>query len=289
MSEIGISPVGPAALVVGGVAEAPAQSAVTWGAVFAGGVACASLAIILSILGVGLGLASLSPWRGEGLSPAGFTVWAAIWLIIVQWVSSFFGGFVAGRLRTKWVAVHTDEVGFRDTAHGFLAWGVALLLTAGALALAGAGATGIGSQVVTKAADSAGAQNYYVSELFRPVPGAASANGVSMPGMTSLQLRADATAILARAAVTGDVSQADQGYLTQLVAAGTGQDAATAQVQVNNVLNLEKSDLIKAKQLANAARKSASAAAIYTFFSALVGAFIAAVAGAIGGRIRDRY
>ncbi|MDE1907079.1 MAG: hypothetical protein KGH75_11585, partial [Rhodospirillales bacterium] len=267
MSEIGLTPVGPAAMVVGGVAEAPAQSAVNWGAVFAGGVACASLAIILSILGLGLGLASLSPWRGEGLSAAGFTVWAAIWLIIVQWVSSFFGGFVAGRLRTKWVAVHTDEVGFRDTVHGFLAWGVALLFTAGALALAGAGATGVGTQVAAKAADAAGTQNYYVSELFRPVPGVASANGVSMPGVTTMQLRADATAILARAAVTGDVSQADQGYLTQLVAAGTGQDATTAQVQVNNVLNMERADIVKAKQVANAARKSASAASIYMFFS----------------------
>ncbi|MBU6448690.1 MAG: hypothetical protein KGQ26_03600 [Rhodospirillales bacterium] len=286
MSEIGLSPTGRTGMMAG---DAPAQSAVAWGAVFAGGVACAALAIILSILGVGLGLASLSPWRGEGLSPTGFTVWAAVWLIIVQWVSSFFGGFIAGRLRTKWVAVHTDEVGFRDTAHGFLAWGLALLFTAGALALAGAGATGIGGQVAAKAASSAGAENYYVSELFRPVPGVASANGVSMPGVTSMQLREDATAILARAAVTGSASQADQGYLTQLVAAGTGQDAATAQVQVNDVLNLEKADLIKARQLANAARKSASAAAIYTFFSALVGAFIAAVAGLIGGRIRDRY
>ncbi|MDE2238780.1 MAG: hypothetical protein KGJ73_02475 [Rhodospirillales bacterium] len=285
MSEIGYSP----EVVIAQAPSADAQSAVTWGAVFAGGVACASLAAILSILGVGLGLASLSPWRGEGLSPAGFTVWAAVWLIIVQWVSSFFGGFIAGRLRTKWVNVHIDEVSFRDTAHGFLAWAVALLLILGALAMAGAGATGIGGQAAVKAAGPASTQNYYVSELFRPSAGQPAATGISIPGATPWELRADASAVLAQAAFTGGAPRNDKDYLATLVSASTGLGNAAAQARVNDVLNLEKADINKAKHLADAAREGASAAAIYTFFSALVGAFIAAVAGAIGGRIRDYY
>jgi hypothetical protein len=86
--------------------------------VIAGGVPASAVAIILLLLGSGLGLASISPWAGRGMSAVGFTVFAAIWLIIVQWVG--LGGYMAGRLRTKWIAVHTDEVFFRDTAHGFL-------------------------------------------------------------------------------------------------------------------------------------------------------------------------
>jgi hypothetical protein len=272
------------------VAAASAQSTVSWAAIFAGGVACASLAIILTIFGAGLGLASLSPWRGAGLSAVGFTVWAAVWLIIVQWVSSFFGGFIAGRLRTKWVAVHTDEIAFRDTAHGFLAWGVALLLTVGALAMAGAGATGIGGKVAAATASGRGdTQNYYVSELFRPAPGGGGTTGISLPGVTPRELRADAASVLAEGAVTGGVPQNDREYLVTLVSASTGLTNASAQARVNDVLTSEQADMTKAKQIADAARKSASAAAIYTFFSGLVGAFIAAVAGAIGGRIRDRY
>ena len=109
------------------------QSGVAWSAVFAGGVTAAAISVILLVFGTGLGLATVSPWPGAGVSATTFTVIAAIWLIIVQWVSSFFGGYMAGRLRTKWVAVHNDEVFFRDTAHGFLAWALGTLIVVGVL------------------------------------------------------------------------------------------------------------------------------------------------------------
>jgi hypothetical protein len=59
-----------------------------------------------------------------------------LWLIVMQIISSSMGGYLAGRLRTKWANIHTDEVYFRDTAHGFLAWAVALVITAAFLASA---------------------------------------------------------------------------------------------------------------------------------------------------------
>ena len=284
MSEVYATPVEAAAPVSN-------QSAVSWAAIFAGGVAAAAIAIILTILGAGLGLASVSPWAGQGVSAVGFTIMAAVWLIIVQWVASFFGGFIAGRLRTKWVAVHTDEVGFRDTAHGFLAWAVALLITVGALAMAGSNAVRLGSDAASKAADTKIAQTYYLSELLRPAASGSggTAAGLSLPGMTPQQIRDDASAVLTQSAVTGNAPQADKDYLATLVMAATGMDQASAQARVNDVLTHEQADITKARQVANAARKSAAVAAIYTFFSALIGAFIAAVAGALGGRIRDWY
>src|SRR6202021_2174972 len=63
-------------------------------------------------------------------------------LIVVQWLSSALGGFVTGRLRTKWTGLHTHEVFFRDTAHGFLAWAAASVL--GALLFASVTASGVG-------------------------------------------------------------------------------------------------------------------------------------------------
>lgn len=265
------------------------QSAVSWAAVFAGGVTAAALAVILTVLGAGLGLAAVSPWPGHGVSTVGFTAIAAVWLIVVQWVASFFGGFMAGRLRTKWVDVHSDEVTFRDTAHGFLAWSIALLITLGTLAGIGSGATGVGGKLAAKALDTGVAQNYYLSELFRPVPDNGNLSGISLPGATPQELRTDAGAVLAQGVVSGGMAQTDKDYLATLVSASTGLDRASAQARVNDVLNREQAEIAKAKQVADAARKSASAAAVYTFFSGLVGAFIAAVAGAIGGRIRDRY
>src|ERR1700748_1232886 len=119
-----------------------AVSAVSWPAIIAGAVTIAALALILLALGSGLGLSSVSPWRNSGPSAATFRVDAAVWLMIVQWASAAWGGYVAGRLRTKWVAVHTDEVYFRDTAHGFLAWAVAAVIMAAALSSAASSAVG---------------------------------------------------------------------------------------------------------------------------------------------------
>ena len=104
-------------------------SAVSWGAIVAGAAAIAALSLILLILGTGLGLSSVSPWTYSGVSATTFGVSTILWLIFTQLFACGIGGYLAGRLRTKWIAVHTDEVYFRDTAHGFLAWAVAALAT----------------------------------------------------------------------------------------------------------------------------------------------------------------
>ena len=70
------------------------------------------------LVGAGLGLTMVSPFSNAGMSLATLTVSTTIWLIVVQWLSALLGGYVAGRLRTKWVNLHTDEIFFRDTAHG---------------------------------------------------------------------------------------------------------------------------------------------------------------------------
>ena len=100
-------------------------SAVEWGAIFAGGITAMGVTLILLTLGPGLGLTAVSPWSFRNPSPAGFGTAAAIWLVITQWLSSAFGGYLTGRLRKKWVGIRTDEVLFRDTAHGLLAWALA--------------------------------------------------------------------------------------------------------------------------------------------------------------------
>ena len=106
------------------------ESAVSWAAVIAGAVGAAALSLVLFVLGTGLGLAVVSPWAGEGISGTTASVSTIVWVTVVQLLASVLGGYLAGRLRTRWITVHTDEVYFRDTAHGFLAWAVATLLMA---------------------------------------------------------------------------------------------------------------------------------------------------------------
>ena len=159
--------------------EESSKPATSWGPVFAGGVAAAAATLVLSLVGSGLGLTAVSPFSNEGISLTTLTASAAIWLVIVQLLSALIGGYMAGRLRTKWVNLHTDEVFFRDTAHGFLAWAVATLLVAGVLsstltAMVGAGvnaaatATGAAGGAAAAAASDGDVTGYFVDSLLRP-------------------------------------------------------------------------------------------------------------------------
>ena len=282
----------PGGLVDPGIpASLSSASGVSWAAIFAGGVAAAAVSVMLLIFGAGLGLSSVSPWPHNGVSVSTFTVLAAIWLVIVQWVSSGFGGYIAGRLRTKWTGVHTDEVFFRDTAHGFLAWALATVLVAGLLTLGSGAAVSTGAQLASNTLNATTANNYYVNELFRQQAAASSDNGSAamVTGLSDSDVRSQASVILAQTAVTGTVSAADNAYLTQLVSGRTGLAPTDAQNRVNQVLAQQQADLTKARQVADAARKTSAKGAIFTFVSLLIGAFIASVSGAIGGRLRDAY
>src|SRR5471030_496234 len=112
------------------------SSGVAWPAIIGGAFAAAALSLILLALGSGLGLASVSPWSNSGASATTFTVMTAVWLIVIQWLASGLGGYLTGRLRTKWVGLHTHEVFFRDTANGFLTWATATVIGAVFLAAA---------------------------------------------------------------------------------------------------------------------------------------------------------
>lgn len=182
-------PLGPdvAAVVTAPIVPPTSESAVSWGAILAGAVAAAALSLILLILGVGLGLSSVSPWSFEGVSKETFGWSSIIWLTFTALAASGLGGYLAGRLRTKWTQLHGDETYFRDTAHGFVSWAVATLLTAGLLTSAIGGVLGAGAKVAGAtagaAATTAGAAvagagsaaasapesdlNYWVDSLFR--------------------------------------------------------------------------------------------------------------------------
>lgn len=268
-------------------------SAVSWPAIIAGAFAIAAAALILLALGSGLGLASVSPWYNSGPSATTFGVWAAVWLVIVQWLSAALGGYVTGRLRTKWVGVHTDEVYFRDTAHGFLAWAVAAVIMAAALSsivtsVIGSAARGAGSLAAATmqgaaagAAQSGGIEptDYLVDTLFR--------SDHPDTNASPQEQRAEASRIIISGLRSGDVPAADKTYLAQLVAARTGISQPDAQKRVDDVIAKAKEAEVKLRQAADAARKAAATAAFFTAFSMVVGAFIAAVAATIAGHRRD--
>ena len=112
----------------------PAVSGVSWAAVIAGAVASLALTLVLLSFGAGMGFAVVSPWDHSGVSATTFKIGTGLYFIVMAMISSAIGGYLAGRLRTKWIGVQTTEVHFRDTAHGFLAWAAASVLGAVLLA-----------------------------------------------------------------------------------------------------------------------------------------------------------
>ncbi|WP_395447928.1 hypothetical protein ACHMW7_23945 [Aminobacter sp. UC22_36] len=272
--------------------------AVSWGPVIAGAFTAAAITLILMLLGSGLGLTMISPWSSQGVSVTTFAVSTAIWLVVVQWLSAGLGGYLTGRLRTKWVGIHTDEVYFRDTAHGFLAWALATLLVAGVLGSALSAAVGGGVQAASNVASGAAmgaaanvgsqtadsATSYFVDTLFRPSDPArlASANAAD-----SEQATMQASRILVASAASGEVSAADRTYLSQLVAARTGLSETDAQARVDAMIASVNDAKVKAQEAADTARKASATFALVAALSLAIGAFIASAAATLGGKQRD--
>jgi hypothetical protein len=314
-----------------GVTATPESSvsAVTWPAIFGGAFVAAASSIVLVALGSGLGLASVSPWRDSGVSATGFAWMTAVWFIVVQWLSSGVGGYLAGRLRTKWVNTHTHEVFFRDTAHGFITWAVATVIVAGFLASAigsaisggvhaaatvGAGAAaGAGGAAASDGAATRSSANQGggATAMGTGVASATGTGGTSSvqqasalasydmdllfrstqttPSTSTADARAEAARILANGVETGDVPSTDRAYLAELVAARTGVSTDEAQKRVDNAIAQAKAADVKARAAADKARKTAAETSIFTALSMLVGAFIACIAAALGGQRRDLH
>ena len=289
------------------------SAGVSWAAIFAGAAGAAALSLILLILGTGLGLSSVSPWASQGASATIFGTSTILWITFTQLAASGMGGYLAGRLRTKWQAVHSDEVYFRDTAHGFLAWAIATLVTASVLTSAigsivgsgvSAGATVAGtalSTATTGAVAAAGSvknessgsdlTGYFVDSLFRKdmtAPGSASATPDAQNGVSS---SAEVGRIFVNDLRTGSLSPDDIKYVGQLVAQRTGIPQADAEKRVSDTFAKVQTELrtaeARAREVADKARKAAAYASLWLFVSLLAGAFLASLCATYGGRRRD--
>ncbi|PAP97174.1 hypothetical protein [Mesorhizobium wenxiniae] len=278
------------------------SSALNWGPIIAGAFAASTLTFILMLLGSSLGLKMVSPWSNESASVTTFAVSTAIWLVIVQWLSSGLGGYLTGRLRTKWVGIHSDETFFRDTAHGFMAWALATLLVVFVLGSTLSAAIGTGVQAASTVASGAAmgasagatanagngggsdATSYFVDALFRPTdPSRLAAPGAEGDATAAAQ----ASRILITSAAAGEVSADDKTYLGQLVAARTGLSQADATARVDAVLAQVEAAIVQAQEAADTARKAGATFALVGALSLIIGAFIASAAAALGGKQRD--
>ncbi|KGD94273.1 membrane protein [Achromobacter sp. RTa] len=278
-----------------------AISAVSWAAVFAGAVIAAALSLALFAGGAGLGFLSVSPWGDEGLSAPAVGIGVIAWMLFTQIVAYGIAGYVAGRLRTKWVDVHADEVYFRDTAHGFLVWavsavvsaalmGASIVTLASGVAKTGASAAGGAATAAATATAAAGgsgameqASDYFADMLLRTDrPDAAGDRA---------DARAEVGRIVAVSLGRGDMTPEDRDYVASVVAAQAGIEPGAARSRVEQAIQQARKAADEARQKAreavDSARKAAAAFALWGFASMLIGAFVASLAATWGGRRRD--
>ena len=273
-------------------------SAVSWSAILAGAAAAAALSLILLILGTGLGFSAVSPWSQKGISAGGFGVSTILWVTLTQLFASGLGGYLAGRLRTRWLSVHEDEVYFRDTAHGFLAWAIASLATAALLTSVISSIVGSGAQASASAvggAATAGASSvnselarpdadgtrtgYFIDSLFRtaprPVPSTSAPKSsgelANAAQQNSAQPLAEVTRIFMNSLRTGPLPIEDLRYSAQVVAHRTGLSQPDAEKRVTDTYDRMQARFnaaqTAARETADKARKASAHAALWLFVS----------------------
>lgn len=272
------------------VVDTSDHSGVSWAAVFAGAAGAAALSLILILLGFGLGFSAVSPWPGDGATLKQMSISTIVWLMLTQILASGLGGYIAGRLRVRWASLHDDEVYFRDTAHGFLAWAVATLVTAtlvvgsvssivgGGLQAGAAAATTVAAAGANGARSTDANSAYFIDMLFRDNRPVAVSDDAA---------HAIATRIFLRGLADGQLNANDRAYLAQVVAQRTEIGQAEAEQRIDQVFAAAQQAKLKAQQAADTARKVAAGSALWMFVALLCGAFFASFLAIHGGRRRD--
>ena len=278
--------------------EAAGSSFVEWGAVLAGAILAASLSFVLLTFGAAIGLSATSPWPNSGLSAKVIASIAIFWVMAQQIGSIMVGGYVAGRMRSRWHETG-HEAEFRDGLHGALVWGVTVLISA-LLVFATAGAAAkTGADIAGKATDamagSPNAMDAVLDTMVRPTstaqaappqagPAGSAATTPARPRVanaaTGDETRAEMSRVLASAVASGSITPDSRTYLAQLVAQRTGMPQAEAERRVDQAVN-------DARAAADKARR----AAILTGFVTAAGLVLSLAAGwwaaMRGGHHRD--
>jgi hypothetical protein len=237
-------------------------SFVEWGAVFAGAVLAAALSFVLLTFGTAIGLSATSPWPNSGLSVKVIGSLAVFWAMAQQIGSVMAGGYVAGRMRSRW---HEGghEAEFRDGLHGALVWAVAVLIsallvfaTAGAVARTGADVAGKAAGTV---ANSPNAMDTVLDTMLTPAstaqanaPSGSSASPQAASGraQSAEEARAEMSRILASSVASGSISPENRSRLAQLVSQRTGLSQQDAERRVDDAVNATRTAADKARHAA---------------------------------------
>jgi hypothetical protein len=244
----------------------------SWGAIIAGSITAAALALVLKGFGLALGLSisSASPtWRDTSFA---LVLLSGLYLVLVALASYGLGGYVAGRTRRR--LQPGEFVEFDDGMHGLVVWGIATIL-AGVLAAVSLSFAHAPGAITSTTNPAVPGENLIASELDRLFRGSERRNAGDLR-----YDRAEAARILMTVSSHSGMDSGDRVYLAHLVAANTGAPAADAERRVDEAASLAKQDISRA-------RSSAVILAFMAGAAALLGAIVAWAAAVVAGQYRD--
>lgn len=253
---------------------------VSWGAIFAGVVLALVVQILLTMLGVGIGIATLDPGTGDNPAASTFSVVTGVWYVMSGILAAFAGGYIAARMSGKTVAT-------TGALHGLTTWAFTTLLVLYLLSTAVGSIIGGAFSGVTSAVGGLGQT---VAQAAAPIvaqsnPLEAIENQVRATGTDPEALNAAATNAL-RALVTGDEAEADQAREQAAHALSTARGIPLDQAK-QQVAQMEAQYHQTLDQAERVATETADTAASVVSTGALL-AFVALVLGAIAGWLGGR-
>lgn len=253
---------------------------VSWGAIFAGVVVGLVVQVLLTMLGIGIGIATLDPGTTNNPAASTFSIASGIWYAVSGILAAFAGGYVAARMSGKTEAT-------TGALHGLTTWAFTTLLVLYMLTTAAGGLIG---GTLSAMANAMGGIGQTVAQAAAPAladsdPLDAIERQVRATGNDPEALNAAASEAI-RALLTGDEAGADEArqQAAQALATARGVPLPEAEAQVAQIEERTRQTIDQAQQAAtdaaNAAASVVSTGALFAFVALALGA----IAGWLGGR-----
>ncbi len=263
---------------------------ISWAAIIGGVILVVTTQLLLSLLGVGIGLDTVNTNAGTTPGAGSLGLGAGAWWIITSIIALAFGGYAAA-----WMA--GIELRWDGVLHGLITWGIATLLTVWLLSSAIGGVIGGGASAIGGLASAAGSG---VKDAAQPI---AQATGVT-PDVLQQQAQAylkptdtdpatmspqDAQKEVASNLVTYARGGADAGpaksRIIAIMAAQQHISTDQASKQFDDAQAKLQQQKAQAIQTAKNAADATATAAAHTSFAAFADLLIGAIAAAIGGSL----
>lgn len=256
-----------------------------WESILGGTVLSVAITTLFTTFGsaIGLSLVSFEPSRSTGLTA--LAIAGALWALWVTVTASAAGGYLAGRMRRPAADASQHERHVRDGSHGVIVWAVGALLVA---ALAASSVAGLARTAATGAASAATSASTALSQ--QPDPMATAVDMLTRTTGTAPVTqgeRDEASRILVRSLVNGQLDQGDRSYVASRMAARMNIAQPEAEKQIDDAFARLNHAKETAKQAAERARKVGIISAFLTAAALLVGAATSWMAAQFGGKHRD--